>query len=334
MDIDEAEIQVLATLFKAESEGSSTDRAAIETLGDCYAEYREDWTHAFDKLKARGWIDGDDSGYRLTDSGRPMGDKYRGERPDLYWYHYQNFYPAAHASSAHSKLCERVFGEDLCQEGQTDMTSLEQLMEHLDLRSGEDVIDLGCGAGVIAEYISDQTGCRVTGVDYAASAIAEANQRTVAKRSRLEFMHGDFSSLVLEPESYDAVVAIDTLYWVDVLERTLSTLAGALRPGGRMGIFLNHHIEPGDSPERLKAEYSPLWQVLTGLGLTVDTVDFTNELREFWERLHSATLDLQEEFEAEGNGFIAQNYLRECEQDHLPEIYAGTIARYLYLVKC
>ena len=333
MEINEAEIQVLASIYKAERDDSLTDLASIEARGGCYANFKEDWSRAFDSLMAKGFIVGDDRGYHLSDGGRPLGKKYRNERPDLYWYYYQKFYPAAHASPTHSRFCERVFGEDLCQEGQTDMDSLNHLLELLDLKKGESMLDLGCGAGVISEYISDRTAAFVTGIDYAASAIAEASERTSGKGSRLNFIHGDFHNLDLEPDSYDAMIAIDTLYLDDLLEKTLSKLAAGLRPGGRMGIFLNHHIDKSESPERLKAEHSNLSRVLSGLGFTVETFNYTKELGEFWHRLHMTTTELWDDFVSEGNGFIPENYIREAEEDHLPEINAGTIARHLYLVR-
>ena len=333
MELDEAQIQVLVSLGKAENDAGATHRAAIEAIGECYRDYREDWSGAFEALVAAGLVDGNDQTYSLTDKGRSLAEKYGRERADMYWYHYQKFYPAAHASPTHSLFCERVFGKDLCQEGQTDMASLDRLLELLDLKEHEKVIDLGCGAGVISEHISDITGTRVTGVDYAASAIAEADKRTVAKRSRLDFIQGDFSDLSLPANTYDVVVAIDTLYWGDILERLFSRLAQALRPGARMGIFLNHEILDGDSEEMLDARHSELWQVLSARGYTIEIYDFTRELREFWQRLHSTTIELRDAYEAEGNGFIVDNYLRESEQDHIPEIEAGRMVRYLYIVQ-
>ena len=333
MELDEAQIQVLVSLGKAENDAGSTDRAAIEAIGECYRDYKEDWSDAFDALVSDGLVTGDDKGYRLTETGRPLAEKHGRDRADMYWYHYQKFYPAAHASPTHSRFCERVFGRDLCQEGQTDMASLERMLELLDLEENEAVIDLGCGAGVISEYISAISGARVTGVDYAASAIAEADKRTAEKRSRLDFIQGDFSDLSLPADTYDVVIAIDTLYWGDVLERLFSRLAQALRPGARMGIFLNHEIPEGESVEMLQARHSELWRVLSARGYGIGVYDFTRELGEFWQRLHSTTIELRDAYEAEGNGFIVDNYLRESEQDHIPEIESGRMARYLYIVR-
>ena len=71
-----------------------------------------------------------------------------------------------------------------------DMAELGKMLDCLDLKSGDAVLDLGCGAGVISEYISDQTDAAVTGIDYAATTIAAATARTQDKRSRLDGVMG------------------------------------------------------------------------------------------------------------------------------------------------
>ncbi|MBE9556977.1 MAG: class I SAM-dependent methyltransferase [Proteobacteria bacterium] len=92
------------------------------------------------------------------------------------------------------------------------MDGIGDLLARLDLQAGDRVLDIGCGGGVISQYISDQTGANVTGLDYAASAIALATERTAAKGSRLTFVEGDISALDYPAHSFDAVVSLDTLY--------------------------------------------------------------------------------------------------------------------------
>jgi len=334
MELSEAEVQVLASLEKARVESKDTDRHLLEAEADRFWIFLEDWSDAYFSLQKKGLIEGDQKGYRLTESGHPLAQQYHHQRPDMYWYYYQRFYQAARASAAHSELCRQVFGKDLCQEGQTDMAALDDLLELLDLKPGEEVLDLGCGAGVIAEHISDQKDVSITGLDYADPAIAEAVERTKAKRSKLKFLQGDMNALDLPENSIDAVISLDTLYWVSNLEKTLSMLMIAMRPGGRMGIFMNHHIADGDDQSELAPESTDLSKALTNLGVSFTTRDFTVQIGDFWRKNWKAAADLKQRFESEGNGFIAESLIREAEEDYLPDINSGKIARYLYYVQC
>jgi ubiquinone/menaquinone biosynthesis C-methylase UbiE len=330
MDLNEAEIQVLASVQAAELDAAPTDRATLEKGGERFSEYLEDWSGAFSSLTAMGLIQGDDSGYRLTEAGRPLGHAYHEERPNRFWYYYQKFWKAAYESPTHSRLCERVFGRNLCQDGMVDMAALEDLLARLDLQPGDALLDLGCGAGVIAEYISDQTGARVTGLDYAAPAIAVANERTADKRSRLTFMTGDLNTLDLPEQSLDAAISLDTLYWAADLAKTLAHVVRAIKPGGQMGIFMMQGPWDDDPPGTVAAGDTKLGRALSQLNLTYEAHDYTARNVEFWRRNWKAAVDLRDDFEAEGNGFIAASLIKEAKEEFLPAIEAGKMTRYLY----
>ena len=191
MNLSEAEIQVLAQLRGAEIESGPTDRQSLDGRGERYWIYLEDWNGAFTSLLEKGLIDGQDDGYTLTDKGRPHADACFQERPDMYWYYFQRLYAVLYKSEAHKKLCKRVFGRDLCQENMTDMRALDGLLQKLNLKAGDQVLDLGCGAGGVAEYVSGETGARVTGIDYSSTAISTATARTEGKRDMLDFREGN-----------------------------------------------------------------------------------------------------------------------------------------------
>jgi ubiquinone/menaquinone biosynthesis C-methylase UbiE len=251
----------------------------------------------------------------------------------MYWYHYQRLYSAARASAAHSLFCERVYGEDLCQEGQSDMAEVADLLGRLDLKAGDRVLDLGCGSGVLAEYISDQTGAQVTGLDYAASAIEEAKRRTADKSDRLTFLQADLNALELPERSFDAAISIDTLYWVADIADTLAQVIRALKPGSQIAIFMLEMLEDNDPPENLEADKTAPARALAQLELSYQAIDYTASNAAFWRRVKEVGRDLREDFVAEGNAFISDNWLREADKEFLPAIEAGTIARYLYHVR-
>ena len=227
--------------------------------------YLEDWSDSYHELTKKGLITGGDHHFALTADGRVLATAYHQQRPDHYWYYYQRFYPAALASDAHSELCRRVFGQDLTEEGQMDMEALEGLLGRLSLSEGDRVLDLGCGAGAISEYISDTTGTVVTGVDYAASAVKAANARTTNKRDRLGFIEGDLNQLQLVRESFDAAVLIDSIYWAADSSATLASILASLKTGGQMAVVIVQTLEERGWPRTARGRKHGGWR---GSGLS------------------------------------------------------------------
>jgi len=104
---------------------------------------------------------------------------------------------------------------------------VEQLSALLD--DGARVLELGCGAGepctrMLAERFD------VTGVDISAEQLGRARARIPNAR----FVHADLTTLELDPESHDAVVAIYVLNHVprELLPGLLDRVAASLVPDG------------------------------------------------------------------------------------------------------
>ena len=92
MELNEAEIQILASIYSAEIHKNPVDRTSLEESGKRYLNYLEDWSSAYTSLVDKGLIGGNQETYYLTDSGRPLGLHYLEERPDNFWYYYRDFY--------------------------------------------------------------------------------------------------------------------------------------------------------------------------------------------------------------------------------------------------
>ena len=117
------------------------------------------------------------------------------------------------------------------------MEQLDKLIEASKLDSGCKVLELGCGNGFITEYISDKTQCNITGIDFATKAIEHANDRTRYKRERIIFEATSMDNLSYEENSFDAVISIDTLYFVKDMESTLKCISKILKPEGKAYVF-------------------------------------------------------------------------------------------------
>jgi methyltransferase family protein len=112
-------------------------------------------------------------------------------------------------------------------EGSTQIERVEALLALLPEQP--DILELGVGAGVQSSRLLAERG-RLTGVDISAEQLRRARERVPGAT----FLHGDFTQLELEPESFDAVVAAYVLNHVAggarAAPRARRSLAAARRP--------------------------------------------------------------------------------------------------------
>jgi len=101
------------------------------------------------------------------------------------------------------------------------------LLELLDAKPGERILDIGCGTGHLTAQIA-ATGAQVTGIDRSAEMIEQAR----AAHPAIHFEVADARDMTF-PEPFDAVFSNATLHWITEPERAVAAIASALRSGGR-----------------------------------------------------------------------------------------------------
>lgn len=250
---------------------------------------------------------------------------------------YSAFYTAVEHSQAHRIFCERVFGKDLGQHGFTNLEQLELLMQVTQLGPTQRALDLGCGNGLIAEYLSDYTGAHITGLDYIPQAIYQAQKHTAAKSDRLAFIVGDINQLEFSNSVFDIVFSIDTIYFSEDYAATLRALKAALRSSGQMAIFYSYGREPWIPEEQfaketLPPDKTPLAEALRMNGLTFRTWDLTSQDYQLAKLRKEVLTELKSQFEAEDTLFIYENRLGDAEGVR-QAIEDGLHARYLYHIQ-
>jgi cyclopropane fatty-acyl-phospholipid synthase-like methyltransferase len=250
---------------------------------------------------------------------------------------YNAFYSAVEHSPAHHAFCKRVFGKDLCQHGFADLEQLELLLQVTQPGPAQHALDLGCGNGMISEYLSDRTGVHITGLDYIPQAIRQAQERTAAKSDRLAFLVGDINQLALPGSAFDIILSIDSMYFSTNYTTTLRALKAALRPGGQMAIFYSNGREPwvpkDEFPkETLPPDRTPLAEALQANDLPFRTWNLTRQDYELAQRRKVVLAGLKPQFEAEGTLFIYENRMGDAEGIR-QAIEAGLHARYFYHVQ-
>lgn len=102
-----------------------------------------------------------------------------------------------------------------------------ELIELLQPRAGERILDLGCGTSHLTAQLAAR-GARVIGLDRSPTMLAEARHAY----PHLPLVAADARRFAFA-EPFDAVFSNAVLHWILEAERVGECLAAALKPGGR-----------------------------------------------------------------------------------------------------
>lgn len=124
--------------------------------------------------------------------------------------------------------------------------ALPTVMELTDPQTGELLLDLGCGQGVLAPHVL-RRGARYQGVDGSRTLIQLARRHhgeSLRGPEAAQFILGDVRKLASLPEvragSADVAVFMLSIQDMDPLSEVLAAAAWALKPAARIVIFMLH----------------------------------------------------------------------------------------------
>ncbi|MFP5114178.1 class I SAM-dependent methyltransferase [Bacillaceae bacterium C204] len=101
------------------------------------------------------------------------------------------------------------------------------LVQWLAPQPGENILDLGCGTGDLANKLN-QLGATIMGIDKSSNMVQQAQN----KYPGLTFIVQDAVNMKYNNE-FDAIFSNATLNWVKTPQHALQSIYDALKPGGR-----------------------------------------------------------------------------------------------------
>ena len=111
------------------------------------------------------------------------------------------------------------------------------VLDRLDVRSGERILDVGCGTGLFLERLHRAVpGARLAGVDPVPEMLAIARRRlpTLRPDDTADLREAAAERLPFADGEFDAVVSTSVFHYVRRPEAALAEMRRVLRPGGRL----------------------------------------------------------------------------------------------------
>lgn len=100
-----------------------------------------------------------------------------------------------------------------------------------------DVLDAGCGTGVVLEEVL-RRGHRTTGIDISPAMVEEANRRLSPATSRPVCGCGDIERMTFADASFDVALSLGVIMYLPTDDAALEELRRVVRPGGAILLVL------------------------------------------------------------------------------------------------
>ena len=108
----------------------------------------------------------------------------------------------------------------------------KQLIDYCGFKTGNKVLDVGCGTGTTVEYLGSCYGIQATGIDIAESRLQQGKE----KSPQLQLMYGAGHSLPFAESYFDGVVAECSLSLMLDQAKVVREISRVLKPGGKLAI--------------------------------------------------------------------------------------------------
>lgn len=111
----------------------------------------------------------------------------------------------------------------------------EELVEAMDLRAGQKVLDIAAGNGNVS-LAAARRWCEVTSTDYVEALLQRGRLRAEADGLHIDFRHADAEALPFADATFDAAVSTFGVMFTPNQSRAVEELVRVLKKGGRVGL--------------------------------------------------------------------------------------------------
>ena len=246
----------------------------------------------------------------------------------LFYNEYEHFYEMAQKSDAFRMFCKEAFGEDLSQDGFSDISQVNRILDLIPSGKGIHILDIGCGNGKMLGYLQKRTEAFIHGFDYSINAINTAKKLF---KTNADFRQGLIGEIDYPTESFDVITSMDSMYFASDMEKFLLQALKWLKIDGVMYVC----YQEGDvMPKTKNINTTVLARALIKNGISHECKDITKESYDLLKKKRETALLYKKDFEDEGNmeWFDLLMMQTDCVTASFDQ-FSKEMARYQYIIK-
>ncbi|MBL7735323.1 MAG: methyltransferase domain-containing protein [Chitinophagaceae bacterium] len=159
------------------------------------------------------------------------------------------------------------------------MRMSDQVAIYGEIKPGDRAVDLGCGVGGPAVYLSQKYHCQVEGISISPFQIDQARELAKNKKTNsVSFSVQDYCHTRFDDEQFDIAYAIESACYAVDKKELLSEMNRILKPGGKLVVldFFWTNAKRGSTDEAIMKKWTESWAIADYARET----DFENQLAE------------------------------------------------------
>jgi tocopherol O-methyltransferase len=212
----------------------------------------------------------------VTSSGEPGHPRAVASYYEETWIDYRALWLNRHNRAIHMGYWD----EHTRRHSESLINNNRVMADHAGVRTGQLVLDAGCGVGGTAMWLAENRGARVMGVTVSADQAARA-RRYAAERGishQAVFSLQDYRQTGFRDATFDALYAMESVCYAPDKRDFLREAHRVLRPGGRLVVHdaFRFNRNYSEREERLHRSWTLPWAV-PDLAVGDDFVSWTEE---------------------------------------------------------
>lgn len=214
-------------------------------------------------------------------------------------------------SHVFGQYCLDVYGYPIKLLSMLTSKDIEELADYVQYEKPQKILELGCGTGELLKCLSTHSNGLFWGLENSEKVTRYLNDHN--QTQNLKFILGDIDTFVAHEQTYDLILVIDSLYFVDDLETSIGNILSSLSPEGTAIIYYSEYQSTAQNDTWKDANNNNVGRILRKYNTVYEIKEITERELLCWQHIETFGNIYKSAFEKEGNIISIEENIEEAK---------------------